>query len=219
MIIVIEGTDGSGKETQSNLLKQNLINKNFKVLKQSFPNYDNDSSLLVKKYLNGDFGTLNEISAKQASVFFAVDRLITMQNFKNLKDNEVLLLDRYVSSNVLHQATKIPNKEERECFINWLENFEYNDLYLPKPDLTIFLDLKPELSKKLRENRELKAGTKKDIHESNEEYLINCYNIGTKIAKEKNWNIIKCFENDNIKTIDEIQNEILSLVLEKLNNK
>lgn len=214
MIIVIEGTDGSGKQTQTELLFDYLKKHGKNVKRQSFPNYESDSSVLVKKYLNGDFGGLNSLTPMQSSVFFSVDRLCTMLNYKEfLQNNGVLLLDRYVSSNILHQASKIENENERKNFITWLENFEYTDLKLPKPDKTFFLDMRPDLSKKLREARgELKAGTKKDIHEANSEYMQKCYNLGLEIAKEKSWEIIKCYDNDRIKTIEEIHNEIIKLL-------
>ncbi|MBE5745712.1 MAG: thymidylate kinase [Clostridiales bacterium] len=214
MIIVIEGTDGSGKQTQTQKLFDYLVSQNIKVKRQSFPNYESESSVLVKKYLNGDFGDLGAMSAKQCSTFFAVDRLCTMQNYKEFLNNKgVLLLDRYVSSNILHQASKIKEKKDRDEFISWLEKFEHEDLNLPKPDITFFLDLKPELSKKLRVERgDLKAGTKKDIHEAHDEYMLHCYNVGCEIAIEKNWKVIKCYENDKIKTIDEIHNEIKNIV-------
>lgn len=217
MVIVIEGTDGSGKQTQTELLFNYLKESGKNVKKQSFPNYDSPSASLVKMYLNGEFGGINALNTKQSSVFFAVDRLATMLQYKDFLSNEgILLFDRYVSSNILHQASKIKDKTERDNFVNWLENFEYNELALPCPDITIFLDLKPSISKKLRENRNLKAGTKKDIHEESEEYLENCYKIGIETAQEKNWEIIKCYENENILTIEEIQNKIRLIVEKKL---
>lgn len=214
MIIVIEGTDGSGKQTQTELLYNYLKSKNKLVTKQSFPNYDSESSILVKKYLNGDFGGLNSLTPEQSSVFFSIDRLCTMLKFKEfLNNNGILLLDRYVSSNILHQASKINETDKREQFINWLEEFEYKNLKLPKPDVTIFLDMRPELSKKLRlERGELKAGTKQDIHESDSEYMKKCYNLGIEIANNKNWKIIQCYNNDKIKTPEEIHKEIVKLV-------
>ena len=215
MIIVIEGTDGSGKQTQTELLMKYFTGIGKEVKKQSFPNYESESSVLVKKYLNGDFGGLNSLNPKQSSVFFSVDRLCTMLKYKEyLLSGGILLLDRYVSSNILHQASKIENENERNEFINWLEKFEYEDLKLPRPDKTIFLDMRPDLSLKLRMDRGLlKAGTKKDIHESNTEYMKKCYELGIKIAKSKSWQIIKCYDGDRIKSIEEIHKEISALFM------
>ena len=129
MVIVIEGTDGSGKQTQTELLFNYFKGLGKDVLRQSFPNYESDSAVLVKKYLNGDFGGLNSLSPKQSSVFFSVDRLCTMLKYKEfLAKGGILLLDRYVSSNILHQASKIDDENVRNEFISWLEKFEYEDL-------------------------------------------------------------------------------------------
>jgi len=210
MIIVIEGTDGSGKQTQTQMLFNYLKNIGKNVKTQSFPNYDSESSFFVKKYLRGELGGLNALTPKQCSSFYAIDRMLTMNNYKEfLEKDGILLLDRYVTSNMLHQASKIDDELEREKFLNWLETFEYEDLNLPKPDITFFLDLKPEISKRLREERgALKVGGEKDIHEADSVYMKNCYERGMKIAKDKNWQVIKCYENDNILTIEEIHNKI-----------
>lgn len=210
MIIVIEGTDGSGKQTQTQMLFNYLKETGKNVKTQSFPNYDSDSSFFVKKYLRGELGDLNTLTPKQCSSFYAIDRMLTMNAYTDfLNSGGILLLDRYVTSNMLHQASKIDDEVERNKFLNWLEVFEYEDLNLPKPDITFFLDLKPEISKKLREERgALKVGGEKDIHEANAEYMKNCYERGMKIAREKGWEIIKCYENDKILTIEEIHNKI-----------
>lgn len=214
MIIVIEGTDGSGKQTQTELLYNFLLKQGKNVKKLSFPNYESDSSFFVKKYLNGELGDLNTLSPKECSLFFATDRMLTMKEYKGfLSSGGILLLDRYVTSNMLHQASKIDDEIERNEFLSWLEKFEYEDLNLPKPDITFFLDLKPEISKKLREERGiLKVGGKKDIHEADAEYMKKCYERGIKLSKDKGWRVIKCYENDEILTIEEIHNKIKEVI-------
>ncbi|MGN1207866.1 MAG: dTMP kinase [Christensenellales bacterium] len=220
MIIVVEGTDGSGKQTQTNLLFDYLKGLGLNVKMQSFPNYESESSILVKKYLNGDYGDINALTPFQASVFFSVDRLCTMLKYKDfLSEGGILLLDRYVSSNILHQASKIDDKTKREKFVEDLEHFEYENLCLPKPDITFFLDLAPEISKKLRfERGELKSGTKKDIHESNEKYIEHCYEVGCEVAKNKGWEIVRCFDENGINKIEDIQNKIRKVVKQKLDS-
>lgn len=220
MIIVVDGTDGTGKQTQTMLLFEWLKNMGKNVIKQSFPNYESESSFFVKKYLNGDFGDIDALTPFQASTFFALDRFLTMKKYEEFLFNDgILILDRYVSSNLIHQASKIKDEKSRENFVRELEHFEFDNLNLLKPDVTIFLDLKPDIAKRLREKREiLKAGTKQDIHEKNFEYMKNCYEIGIEMAKKNNWEIVKCFDDDNILTVDEIQNKI-QIVVEKFIEK
>lgn len=215
-IIVIEGTDGSGKKTQTDLLYNYLISKGKTVIRCSFPNYESASSAPVKMHLNGELGeNANCLDAYQASVLFATDRLCTWQQLKQKhKENTIILLDRYVQSNMVHQAGKINNELEREKFLNWLDNFEFEDLKLPRPNKVIFLNMPPKVSIQLANARtELKAGTKKDIHEQDKNHLTNAYNAGMWVAKKYNWDIINCIdENENIKSIEEIHKEIVNLI-------
>lgn len=223
-IFVIEGTDGCGKETQSKLLLESLLSKGYNVKRQSFPNYESQSSGPVKMYLNKELGeNAKDIDAYQASVLFAVDRLCTMlAGFKNfLKDeNAVLILDRYVESNLIHQAGKIKNLTERRKFAYWITNLEFNILKLPKPDMVLFLDMPPEISMTLAKKRSaLKSGTKQDIHEEDPQHIFDAYEAGTQIAKNFGWNVINCVKDGNAKTIEEIHEEIEKSVIECMNQK
>lgn len=211
-IIVFEGTDGSGKQTQSTRLVNYLKQKGKKVVLQSFPNYESPSSALVKLYLNGDFGeSVNCLDAYQTSTLFAVDRLYTMKKLMSkLSDDTILILDRYVESNMIHQASKIDNEKEREDFLNWVYNFEFNVLKLPKPTKTIFLDMPFECSIKLKKERNLnKSGTEKDIQELDENHLKKAYNSAKYVSKKYKWIEISCAENNEIKSIEQIGREIL----------
>ena len=211
MIIDIEGTDGCGKKTQTDLLYAYLQKKGFKVKKISFPNYESNSSALVKMYLGGHFGDNPEcVNGYQASVLYAVDRFATMQNI-NIKDYDFILFDRYVPSNMIHQSTRIKDEAELNKFLEWVEDFEYKKLKLPKPDRILFLDVPVEISIKLaRERQALKNGQTIDIQEHNEQHLKNAYNIGKFVAKKFNWTIIDCVDNGKIKSIDEIHKDILT---------
>ncbi len=215
-IIVIEGTDGSGKKTQTELLYKYYKDKGENVILQSFPNYESPSSAPVKMYLNGELGeNANSLDAYASSSLFAVDRVCTWQNLKeDYEKGAIIIFDRYVQSNMLHQAGKIANKRERNKFIKWLDNFEFKNLKLPRPDKVYFLDVPPAISKKLANERaDLKAGTKKDIHEQDEQHLINAYNAGKEVAKKYKWITIPCTDqNDNLKSIEEIHQEILKLL-------
>ena len=211
MLINIEGTDGCGKKTQVELLYNYLKDKGYKVLKLSFPNYESESSALVKMYLRGDFGeSVNDVNAYQASILFSVDRLATMLKI-DVDKYDYILFDRYVPSNMIHQSTRIENLDELDDYLKWLEDLEYEKLKLPKPDNVLFLDVPVEISMKLARSRnELKNGQEKDIQEKDDEHLIKAYNRGKYVAKKFGWEIINCEKDGNIKTIDEINKDILT---------
>ena len=210
MIIDIEGTDGSGKQTQTKLLKDYLEGKGKKVKLISFPNYESNSSAPVKMYLNGEIGESAEcLDGHQTSVLYAVDRLLTMSQI-NVKDYDYILFDRYVPSNMIHQSIKIKNDLLVDSYLEWLEDFEYGKLKLPKPDVTLFLDMPPEASIKLaRARAEYKSGATKDIQERDDDHLIKAYQRAKYVAEKFNWVTITCMEKE-IKTIDEIHKEILT---------
>ena len=210
MIIDIEGTDGSGKRTQTMLLKEYLENKGKKVKLISFPNYDSNSSAAVKMYLNGEIGDKADcLDGYQTSTLYAVDRLITMSKI-NTEDYDYVLFDRYVPSNMIHQSTKVKDPVALDCFLEWLEEFEYGKLKLPKPDKIVFLDMPVEFSMKLAKQRgEYKSGTKKDIHEQDPKHLQLAYERAKYVAEKFNWTNISCVLKD-IKTIEEIHKEILT---------
>ena len=211
MIIDIEGTDGCGKKTQTDLLFDFLTNKGYKVKKISFPSYESESSALVKMYLRGEFGeNANDVNAYQSSALFAVDRFATMSKIR-VEDYDYVLFDRYVPSNMIHQSTKIQDKKCLDEFLDWIEDFEYNKLKLPKPDKILFLDVPVEISIKLaRQRANLKNGEQKDIHEKDDDHLINAYNKAKYISNKFNWTTVDCVANNNIKTIDEIHKDILT---------
>ena len=222
-LFVIDGTDGSGKQTQSSLLKERLKKEGIDFRAVSFPNYDSPSSALVKMYLEGDFGkNAQEISPYIASTFYAADRYATFKTeFEEYYNNGgIIIADRYTTSNMIHQAGKIKNDKEREKFLNWLWDFEFNLYGLPIPTEVIFLNMPLEYSKKLMENRENKITheAKKDIHESSKEHLQSAYNEACKLAKKYNWYEIKCVKEDEIRTVEDINDEIYKVITDKINN-
>lgn len=208
-LIVIEGLDGSGKETQAKLLREKLLQDGTEVRMLSFPNYESQSSSLVKMYLNGDFGTdPDDVNAYAASSFYAVDRYATMKKELNsCSDNTIIIADRYTTSNAIHQCSKLP-KEEWEVFLDWLFDFEYGKLEIPSPEMVFYLQVDPEISRKLLEKRYEGNLTKEDIHERNREYLERCRTAADHCAKKLNWTIINCCENGEMRTIDSIHDEI-----------
>lgn len=211
MIIDIEGTDGSGKKTQTLKIKDYLESKGKKVKLISFPNYESNSSAAVKMYLNGEIGLTGKdcLDGYQTSSLYAVDRLITMSKI-NLEDYDYILFDRYVPSNMIHQSTKVKDPIALDCFLEWLEEFEYGKLKLPKPDKILFLDMPVEFSSRLsKERTEYKSGTKKDILEEDINHLKTAYERAKYVAEKFSWITIHCV-NKTLKSIDEIHKEILT---------
>ena len=211
MIIDIEGTDGCGKKTQTDLLFDFLTNNGYKVRKISFPNYESESSALVKMYLRGEFGeNASDVNSYQASTLYAADRFATMSKIK-IEDYDFILFDRYVPSNMIHQSTKIDSQEELDYFLEWISDFEYGKLGLPKPDKTLFLNVPVEISMRLaRERGSLKNGQEKDILERDDEHLVRAYEKAKYVAEKFDWIVIDCAENGNIKSINQIHQDILT---------
>jgi len=215
-IIVIDGTDGCGKQTQTKALFDRLKQNGYKVMTTSFPNYDSPSSAPVKMYLGGEFGDANSMDARQASVLYAVDRLCTYK--KSLEDfynaGGIIVLDRYVQANMLHQAGKIESREEVDKYLEWLDELEFNNLKLPRANKVIFLDMPIEASRKLMIERGIhKTGTKKDIHEQDPEHMIKAYNSGKYVSEKFGWTVVRCVnENNQVKSIEEISNMIWETV-------
>lgn len=221
-LFVIEGLDGCGKETQSKFLYEALKSKGLKVKRISFPNYDSPTASLVKMYLNGDFGANAElVNAYQASTFFAVDRLGTyltdMKDFL-LKDNGIIICDRYTTSNLLYQSSKITNSTDKKKFLDWIVDFEYQKLELPTPTKTFFLNVQYDTFEKIILQRNNNKHEGKDIHEGNPRYLRNVYDNAQGIIKRFNWMTIDCeISVGQLKSREFISKDIVSHVLETLN--
>ena len=208
IIIVESSTDGCGKETQTKTLVERLKKEGKKVIRYTFPNYENYSSIFVKKYLNGEYGK----DAKSqdpyiVSTFFAIDRYITFkeQIEKYYNDDYYIIIDRYVISNMIYQGAKIQDKE-----------FEYNLYKIPRPDKVIYLHLTIEASQELIKDRKNKidGNDKKDIHEKDIEFLKDAYNMAEELAHKNDWIRIECLdENKNMRTIEDISDEIYNNVI------
>lgn len=212
LIIIESGADGSGKATQTKLIYDKLLEENYNVKKITFPNYESESSSLVKMYLRGDFGKkAEEVDPYIASTFFTIDRYGSFktewEDFYN--NGGIIISDRYTTSNMIHQGAKM-KEEELEKYLEWLYDLEYSFYKIPKPDYVIYLDVSPKIMFKLMENRDNKiTGDKeKDIHERDKKYLIRSYNTSKYIAKKYFWDKIQCVENDEIRTIEDISKEI-----------
>lgn len=211
MLINIEGTDGCGKKTQTDLLYNYLTGLGKKCIKISFPNYNSPSSALVKMFLGGEFGSDTKlIDAYQASAFYAVDRVATMAKI-NVNEYDFVIFDRYTPSNMIHQSARVNNQQELENLLTWIDDFEFNKMRLPRPDKILFLDVPVEISLELAHARkDLKNGQAHDIFEEDEEYMKRAYQNAKYVANKFNWITINCSKNKKIKSIDEIHQEILT---------
>ncbi|WDV45974.1 thymidylate kinase [Clostridiaceae bacterium M8S5] len=214
ILIAIDAVDGSGKETQSKKLYERLLEDGYDIKKIQFPNYESESSSLIKMYLNGEFGeNPNEISPYIASTFYAADRYASYKTIWGdyYNNGGIILTDRYTTGNMVHQAAKINDKKDKKEFLDWLHNLEYDIYGLPKPDCVIFLDMPVEYSKKLIKDRANKISgsvESKDIHERNESYLESSYYNAVEIAKDYNWKRIKCVKDEQIRSIEDLHSEI-----------
>lgn len=217
-LIVIEGLDGSGKSTQIELIKKGLEEKGLNYKQIKLPDYEDPSSTLVRMYLAGDFGDKPEdVNAFAASSFYAVDRYANFKrHWKAEYENDyVILADRYTTSNCVHQCSKLP-EEEWDSYIEWLYNYEFNQLLIPKPDLVVFLDMDPAISQKLMSSRYKGDENKKDIHEKDTQYLSKCRKAAFYSADKLNWKVVKCYEGDEPLAIEAIAEKIKVLTDEVL---
>ena len=216
MFVVIDWLDGSGKGTQVNLVAENLKKLWKKVKVLDYPRYGEKSAFFVEKYLNWWYGS--DISAKQASIFYALDRFDDSFNLREeLKNYDYIISNRYVSANMIHQTGKIFDKEKRQEFLDWLEELEFEIMWIPKPDKVIFLNVSPTTSQELvlkKQKREyLKWWKKMDLHEEDKNHLTNAYNAAVEIVKKYNWTQIDCEKNWDMRSIEDINKEILNNII------
>jgi len=209
-LIVIEGTDGSGKSTQFKRLTQRLEEENTAFRRLVFPQYSEPSSALIRMYLGGEFGTKpSDVNGYAASSFYAVDRYASYKKVWGswYEDGGLVLSARYTTSNAVHQASKEP-EENREAFLGWLYDFEYDKLGLPKPDLVIYLDVPTDFTEKMMRSREAATNTHADIHEQDMQYLATCRRTGKAAADYYGWKVIQCVQDGEMRSIEDIHEEI-----------
>lgn len=207
-LIVLEGTDASGKSTQFELLCDWLDEQNISYKKLVFPRYNEESSALIRLYLNGAFGEHPEdVSAYAASTFFAVDRYASYrQEWKDYYEaGGLVVADRYTTSNAIHQASKLP-PEEQGAYLDWLFDFEYRIMGIPAPDEVFFLDMPTDAVQELLLHRQ---GKQIDIHEKDIPYLRKCYQTASQLADRFGWHRIHCTENGAIRSIEDISSEVI----------
>lgn len=213
-LIVIEGTDGSGKSTQFRLLSQRLEAEGKQFRHLVFPRYSEPSSALIRMYLGGEFGTNpSDVNAYAASAFYAVDRFASYKQDWGqwYEEGGLILSDRYTTSNAVHQASKEP-EDKQDAFLQWLYDFEYSKLGLPSPDLVLYLDVPTDYTQRLLRHREQDTNTQADIHEKDTAYLATCRRTGKKAAAFYGWKQIECVRDGQMRTIEDIHEEIYAAV-------
>lgn len=209
-LIVLEGTDGSGKSTQFRLLAQRLDQEKYKFQKLVFPQYSQPSSALIRMYLGGEFGSSpSDVNAYAASAFYAVDRYASFKKVWGewYAQGGLVISDRYTTSNAVHQASKEP-EEKRQEFLKWLYDFEYGKLGLPRPDLVLYLDVPTDFTEHLLRGRETATHTSADIHEQDTAYLATCRQTGRAAASYYGWTVIQCVQNGKMRSMEDIHEEI-----------
>ena len=219
-LIVVEGTDCSGKETQTNRLLESLKKDGVKVEKFSFPAYDTPTGKIVGgPYLGKDYiskGWFSEgapnVDPKVASLYYAADRKYNIGHINELLDNGVnVILDRYIYSSMAHQGGKIEDKNERINMYNWIEELEFNLLELPHADIKIFLHMPLKFSIELGKNRTEAL----DQHEADPKHLENAEKCYLEIADRYDFKVIEC-ANENVRTREDISTDVINYVNEKL---
>lgn len=216
-LIVIDGLDGSGKATQSKILCDRLKGLGYKARTLSFPDYESDTSALVRMYLSGQLGNSpDDVNAYAASSFYAVDRVASYLSTwgRDYDEYDYIIADRYTTSNIIHQMSKV-DESERESYIKWLFDYEYDRLGVPSPDMVIFLDVAPDISQKLIFSRYEGDETKKDIHEKDFAYLMRCRESAIYAIEKLHWRVISCTDEDGMRSIEAISDTIFSLIKEE----
>lgn len=218
-LIILEGTDGSGKSTQFQLLCQRMEREGRDFHRLVFPRYDQPSSTLLRMYLQGEFGSHpGDVNAYAASTFYAVDRYASWKQdwSGQYLGGGTVLSDRYTTSNAVHQGGKLP-REEQGDFFAWLADFEYGKLGLPAPDLVLWLDMPIDKAVENLRRRESETHTQADIHEVDEGYLRQCRVAAQAAAAFYGWHRVPCVDpSGELRSIEDIHDEIWSAVARTL---
>ena len=216
-LIVLEGLDGSGKGTQTGLLKEYLEKIGRRVQVIDFPDYKSEGSVLVRMYLDGKLGERpTDTNAYAASMFFAADRYVSfVTDWREAYEDPdaVVIANRYTTANAYHQLSKM-DEAEWDMFLDWLWDFEFKKLGLPTPDRVILLDMPESVSSAMVAKRSRETGQKLDIHEKSEDYLIKCRSAAAYTAKKCEWRVVRCANDGD--TVPFSRDEIAKMVQENI---
>ena len=213
-LIDFEGTDGSGKATQSRMLVERLQKEGYELKKLEFPRYSEESSALIRLYLDGKFGAhAGDVNAYAASTFYAVDRFASYrQDWGEFYEaGGLVIADRYTTSNAVHQGTKLP-AHELQAYLEWLFHFEFDLMGLPAPTKVFYLDIPTEVTEKMMRKREADNNVRPDIHEQDGEYLRRCRENAQRVVDFCGWEKISCVRGDELRSIEDIHEEIYAKV-------
>lgn len=213
-IIVIEGAcDGIGKSTQFDLLREHLLQDQKEVISHHFPSYNTKQGYGVESYLKGELGTPDKLSPYFINTLYAYDRAMSWYTIlkKEYVAGKIILFDRYTTSSLIYQSALIEDEKEKKAFIDYVCDFEYNKLQIPKPDKVIFLYADYDLVKEMRKKRKENEGINNDIHEANDEFLRKVYKSALFVADYLGWDKVKCDNENNLKTIEEIHKMVYSI--------
>ncbi len=213
-LIVIEGAcDGIGKTTQYEALTKKLKDDKIAIVRHHFPSWSEPQGAFVAAYLSGEYGEKEKLSQYFVHNLYAIDRAVTWktQLEKEYNDGKIILLDRYTTSSMIFQSTLI-DEEERDSFVEYVADYEYNKLGIAKPDMVIFLTAPFDIAKKMLTERKNNEGLMNDIHERDLEYMKKVYENSNRIAKKYGWKIIECASSGKLRTPEDISNEIYSAV-------
>ena len=214
-LIVIEGaSDGIGKSSQCKLLCEEFVKDSIPFTMAHFPTYGEYQAKGVETYLQGDFGEIKDLSPYYVTNLYAFDRMITWHTKlkKHYNNGEIILLDRYTTSSLIYQSASIDDMEERKAFIDWVIDYEYNKLNIKRPDIVIFLTSTYENILKLRSSRQANDGILNDIHEQNNEFLKKVYENALFVADYLGWEKVICDNENGMKSMLEIHDDIMRLV-------
>ncbi len=211
--IVIDGLDGSGKGTVTTMLIDKLKNVGANVRKISFPMYGTKGAIPVEMYLHGELGKhADDTNGYAASLLFGIDRFISYKtDWKNFLENDdaILIADRYTSANAVHQLTKLDRLQWDE-FLDWLYDTEFNKLGLPVPDVTVYLQMRPDISRKLIIKRRSETGRTGDVHEDDPTHLERAYQAALYASEKLSWSVVKSFEGDDPRNLDDVLRDVIN---------